>query len=49
MLCYCKWGVAMLARTATDQIAEAIVLCNGNVERAGDRACLPIYAAGWLK
>ena len=31
------------------QIAEAIVLCNGNVERAGDRVYLPVYAAGWLK
>ena len=30
------------------QIAEAIVLCNGNVEREGDRTYLPIYAAGWL-
>lgn len=30
------------------QIAEAIVLCNGNVEREGARTCLPIYAAGWL-
>ena len=30
------------------QIAEAIVLCNGNVEREKDRTCLPIYAAGWL-
>lgn len=31
------------------QIAEAIVLCNGNVEREGDRTYLPIYAAGWLR
>ena len=31
------------------QIAEAIVLCNGNVEREKDRTCLPIYAEGWLK
>ena len=31
------------------QIAEAIVLCNGNAEREGDRTYLPICAAGWLR
>ena len=28
------------------QIVETIVLCNGNVERIGDRVYLPIYVAG---
>lgn len=30
------------------ELAEAIVLCNNNVELVNGRSYLPIYAAGWL-
>ena len=29
-------------------IAEAIVLCDSNVQMVNGRSYLPIYAAGWL-